>query len=178
MIQTKSEAAIILVTFNAFYVLVPFCRHPRGSRWDPEDSGPRAHWAWVEPGHMALRVGVGVGSPGGRAGRPERRRRRQEVFGRQAGGWTGACSRRPFLTDLLLGLVPSRVGTQAPSPGPPVAVKHTVSAFPRAVPSSWACSTPHPQALTLWRVRGCVAEGGAWARVGGEGSVRSVSAWL
>lgn len=72
----------------------------------------------------------------------------------------------PSLTSFS-GRFPACVGTQAPSPGPPVAVRHTLSAFPRAVPSNWARVVPHPQAHTLWRVRGCVARGGGASAVGG-----------
>ena len=118
--------------------------------------------------------------PGGGGGQPwgtsrEAREAPEEAgsvcsAGRQAGGWTGACRSLPPSLTSFSGWFPACVRTQAPSPGPPVAVKHTLSAFPRTVPSSWACSIPHPQALALWRGRGGVAEGGG-AGAGGDRSV-------
>lgn len=122
-------------------------------------------------------LGAGWAAVGGRAGRPARHQRRQEAFAREAGGGgqERAAGLPPSLTSFS-GWFPACVGTQAPSPGPPVAVKHTLSAFPRAVPSPRACVIPHPHVHTLWRRRGCVAGEGAQARWGE--SVRSLSAWL
>lgn len=100
-----------------------------------------------------------VGSHGmDRAGRPARRQRRQEVFARQE----HSAGLPPSLTSFS-GRFPACVGTQAPSPGPPVAVRHTLSAFPRAVPSNWARIVPHPQAHTL------AGEGVCGKRRGGSG---------
>lgn len=93
------------------------------------------------------------------------------MFAQQAGGQGRAGGLPPLLTSFS-GRFPACVGTQASSPGPPVAVRHTLSAFPRTVPSSW--EAPPPPCHTHWWVRGCVARG----RLRLEESVRSLSLWL
>lgn len=78
----------------------------------------------------------------GRAGRPARRLRRRKRFCRRRVGRDLLPASLP--RDLLLLAVPSLCGDRAPSPGPPVAVRHTLSSFPRTVPRRWACS-PNPE---------------------------------
>lgn len=119
---------------------------------------------WI---HMAWRVAVGMSREASEE--PE-----EAGSVRSAGRWTGACSWPPFLTDLLR-LFPACVGTQAPSSGSPAAaVRHTLSAFPRTVPSGEACTAPLPPSAHTLALEGVCSRRGA--RTGG--SVRSLSAWL
>lgn len=84
------------------------------------------------------------------------------MFAQQAGGQGQAAGLPPSLTSFS-GRFPACVGTQASSPGPPVAVRHTLSAFPRTVPSSWEAPPP-PATHTLVGegVCGGVGGGSGW----------------
>lgn len=159
MAQTKRELFFLL--FSSLLAPCSLWQGLRGVQMGSRALGSR------DPRGLRRGLGVEVGSPGGRAGRPARRRRRQEVFAQQAGEREHA-GLPPSLTSFS-GRFSACGGTQAPSPGPPVAVKHTLRAFPRAVPSTRACVIPHPQAYTLAGEGVCGRRGGAQA--GGTQSV-------
>lgn len=95
------------------------------------------------------------------------------MFAQQAGGQGQAAGLPPSLTSFS-GRFPACVGTQASSPGPPVAVRHTLSAFPRTVPSSWEAPPP-PATHTLVGEGVC---GGVGGGLGLGESVCSLSLWL
>lgn len=73
--------------------------------------------------------------------------------------WAGVCSRPPSLTDLLLRLLPSLPGDEGPLPWAPAAVRHTLSAFPRIVPSSQPAWLPLPPSTPTLTGEGVFAAG-------------------